>query len=486
MRVGIATLAVLAVCSVMLLPLMLPPTRLALSQRAPTVATSAAATATATTTSTSGVVPLPMAARDSYNCASSRFVRRVDERPFARGFSKSAWRVYDERDGASARRRLAFVAKTPIERDAPGDERSSREREDAFRDGAVRELQIYRSLAQRNASEFLVKLLGECLDDDADSSQLALFVRGPLLRWATVVRDQRLVWCVRVQLAYSLALLLRVLDEQRLVHCDWKTDQIAIEWLADDGSLVVPAALDDDDDRFDDVEEAAVAPPLTRLHVRLVDLKSLTGFTNEHKVGARTRCASDDDCVQACFRWQHDDARFDVVDYECDRARRQCVGLDTTSMIFATEQLFLRELLDPLLNATDNFIISNNKFHEEFKNDDDNNNNNNDDNEIEHSNNKFALNDDKDRRSVNNNTTNADVKSFVKLLDDLRYVRRKMSVRARDARMTTRRLVEKLGEVVRTRLVERCLTRLDVRNATRRLLRESNRARPNCKKKRFC
>ena len=105
-----------------------------------------------------------------------------------------------------------------------------------------------------------------------------------------------------------------------------------------------------------------------------LSLKSLTGFTNEHKVGARTRCASDDDCVQACFRWQHDDARFDVVDYECDRARRQCVGLDTTSMIFATEQLFLRELLDPLLNATDNFIISNNKFHEEFKNDDDNNN----------------------------------------------------------------------------------------------------------------
>lgn len=83
------------------------------------------------------------------------------------------------------------------------------------------------------------------------------------------------------------------------------------------------------------------------LDVRLVDLKSLTWSQGGAPIGRHTTCESDTDCVQECFRWQNDDARFAVPDFRCDRRKRQCEGIDAASMVHATGQLFFDRLLRP-------------------------------------------------------------------------------------------------------------------------------------------
>jgi hypothetical protein len=45
------------------------------------------------------------------NCLSLQFIRRIDDGPFARGYSRAAWRVVDERDPM----RRVFVMKSVVE-----------------------------------------------------------------------------------------------------------------------------------------------------------------------------------------------------------------------------------------------------------------------------------------------------------------------------------------------------------------------------------
>jgi hypothetical protein len=174
----------------------------------------------------------------------------------------------------------------------------------AFVDGSQRELKMVEVFQRANETDVVARFFGSCLDASAKSAQLALFVEGPLLRWEALVRDARLPWCVRISVALSLARLLQSLEQLHLVHCDWKSDQVGIT--------------------------------VASLTVKLVDLKSLHWFPRDAPIGSGKQCSVDADCVQQCFRWQHEDSRFEGLQ-SCSsrlpltaRTRWQCLIMNAT------------------------------------------------------------------------------------------------------------------------------------------------------------
>lgn len=387
-----------------------------------------------------------------YDCASSRrHVRLLDRGPFARGFSKSVWRVVDTRRHQRQQQlqQRVFVLKTVVESGVVNESRSSVELRDAFLDGVRRELKMLDVLRQANLSNIAVEQFGQCLslDDNAGggggvAALFGLFVEGPLHRWEGVVRSQRLPWCIRLQLAYSLARLLLALEQKHLVHCDWKSDQVAIR--------IVPLSASS-------TSMTTTTNNSYTLEVRLVDLKSLKWFKKDTAIGRGVRCNSDSDCVQECFRWQYESERFVVPDYRCERTPTspstdsgKCIGIDSSSMIFATQQLFFGNLLLNTLNSN----VTNATY-------------------------------------TTTTTTIDSLQQFpAPLADSIRYVASNMASTRSSHRMSARRLVEKLQALMRQHGATKCLRSKHSQSVLRGLIHSMDQqiagSINTCSKYRYC
>lgn len=216
-------------------------------------------------------------ANSSYSCSDMKHIEKMDDVPFARGASKSAWRVVDQRNG------LRFVLK--LANDATPDQQA--ELNAKFVEAITTELALWRKLNAIDST--IVPFIGFCLptdivvggDDGGGGSPTTPFVAaaGPLAPWKFISYEEiaAVGCCERIALAVSLARMLLAFELIHAVHCDWKPDQVVIDYLTE---------------------------PLT---VKLVDLKSLTVMKRLRDgsffpIGAATTCSSDSDCVQVRMR----------------------------------------------------------------------------------------------------------------------------------------------------------------------------------------
>jgi hypothetical protein len=235
------------------------------------------------------------------NCADfqSPALRYVDAVPFARGFSKAAWRA--TWNGRS------LVVKRPATLTSDTKSADALRRDFAF--AVKQELKFFMYLGRHPN---VIEYYGSCIANLSGSGgETALAVEGPLVAWHAVVSSRQLGWSARLHLALQLLQLLELLASSRLVHCDWKADQIAV-------------TLD--------------------LRVKLVDLKSLRYHGSAAWMSQKV-CASDGDCSGDCFKWLFQN-NFDVPHLRCDVERGRCRGLDASSMLHASAQIAFGPLLD--------------------------------------------------------------------------------------------------------------------------------------------
>jgi hypothetical protein len=237
------------------------------------------------------------------NCADfqSSALRYVDAVPFARGFSKAAWRAMW--NGRS------LVVKRPAVLTSDTKSAEALRRDFAF--AVKQELKFFMYLGRHPN---VIEYYGSCIANLSGSGgETALAVEGPLVAWHAVVSSRQLGWSARLHLALQLLQLLELLASSRLVHCDWKADQIAV-------------TID--------------------LRVKLVDLKSLRyhGSASTPWMSQKA-CASDGDCSGDCFKWLFQN-NFDVPHQRCDAERGRCRGLDASSMLHASAQIAFWPLLD--------------------------------------------------------------------------------------------------------------------------------------------
>eukprot|EP00036_Acanthoecidae_sp_10tr_P017195 CAMPEP_0206297098 /NCGR_PEP_ID=MMETSP0106_2-20121207/6001_1 /ASSEMBLY_ACC=CAM_ASM_000206 /TAXON_ID=81532 /ORGANISM="Acanthoeca-like sp., Strain 10tr" /LENGTH=202 /DNA_ID=CAMNT_0053727761 /DNA_START=30 /DNA_END=635 /DNA_ORIENTATION=+ len=122
-------------------------------------------------------------------------------------------------------------------------------------------------------------------------------------------------WCVRLDLAAQVARIVRLLDSQKLVHCDWKYDQLAVGM---DG------------------------------RVRIVDAKSIrwlpksgVPYKSERKCGLVTRRGKTKNRgCRNCMKHIHL-----PVEHSCNTSSGTCRGYDTASLVAATGESVLAPLL---------------------------------------------------------------------------------------------------------------------------------------------
>jgi hypothetical protein len=137
---------------------------------------------------------------------SSHALTWLDETPIARGYSKAVWR-------ASLHNRT-FVIKRPADA-------NSSSGQTAFFLALKQELKF---LVRLGRQANVMQYYGSCHTHKSPSNALA--VEGPLVAWRAVVGTS-IGWSARLHVARSVASLFELLHAKRLIHCDWKADQVS-------------------------------------------------------------------------------------------------------------------------------------------------------------------------------------------------------------------------------------------------------------------
>ena len=78
---------------------------------------------------------------------------------------------------------------------------------------------------QLRLSPFVMNYYGACRGRQLGRHQ-ALAVEGPLVNFAHIVRSS-LGWAARLRIAAAFLEMLEFFERKKLVHCDWKLDQVS-------------------------------------------------------------------------------------------------------------------------------------------------------------------------------------------------------------------------------------------------------------------
>lgn len=238
-------------------------------------------------------------------CRNFNLVNITDAEPFGRGLTKEVWR--------GTLRGQRVVVKLPADADAVA----------RFRQSITWEMAWLKRYAQRPQ---FVNFLGFCAERDA--AKTFEIVEGGLTKWEFVANSSVTPWCFRIDLAIQVARIVALLDQQDLIHCDWKYDQLAI---APDGTVKV-------------VDVKSIRWLLTNRRPYKSDRKCGIKTTKQNTTKYRG--------CRTCFK-----TLSMPYEHTCMESSGFCPGFDSRSLVSASAQSIFQPLLIDYLTdpPDDNF-----------------------------------------------------------------------------------------------------------------------------------
>eukprot|EP00041_Stephanoeca_diplocostata_P017873 m.368862 g.368862 ORF g.368862 m.368862 type:complete len:532 (-) comp20844_c0_seq1:68-1663(-) len=224
------------------------------------------------------------------SCKDFHLVHVTDQEPFGKGFSKRVFRA--------TLRGQNVVVKRPLNHKGLDRFMNALKWEDKW-------------LAFFQHNSLFMKYFGMCSKKTVDDAFEV--VEGNLVRWHFIQQGPLSApWCFRINLALQVLAALRVFEEKKVIHCDWKYDQLA-------------------------VDESG--------RIRIVDVKSFRWLAPGEKPYKSDRWCSKDSKCHTCMK-----TVSLPQESSCNKTSRRCVGYDQRSMISATSQAFLSPMFVKHMN----------------------------------------------------------------------------------------------------------------------------------------